>query len=384
MGEVVLSSDAIFVQELSLGGALHGAGAGLKVGVKDSIDIAGYATRLGSAVYADAPQATRHAAVVHAVLAAGCSIVGKTTMHELAYGVTGINGWSGTPVNPRYPDRVPGGSSSGSAVAVAASLVDFALGTDTGGSIRIPAASCGIVGLKTTYGRVSREGVHPRTSSLDCVGPFARELSMIERAMSLIDPTFILQKPPASIRLGMVNVAAEPVTEPVIDEAVRQALERAGIAPQTVTLPSFDAVFAAGLTIIGAENWATYGPIAESAKLGADVRTRLLGARAITTEALRAAEACRLQFRAEVDALFQSVDALVLPTLPDVPLALAAAGDAAAAIRTTRFVRPFNVSGHPALTLPLQTSTGLPAGLQLVGPRGADAALCSIAHAIVG
>jgi amidase len=115
-----------------------------------------------------------------------------------------------------------------------------------------------------------------------------------------------------------------------------------------------------------------------------DVRTRLLAARDITPEALRAAEACRLQFRAEVDALFQNVDALVLPTLPDVPLALAAAGDAAAAIRTTRFVRPFNVSGHPALSLPLLTSAGLPAGLQLVGPRGADAALCAIAHAIVG
>lgn len=375
-----MGNQAIFVQELSIGGAPRGPGAGLKVGVKDSIDIAGYATQLGSAVYADAPKATRHAAVVQAVLDAGCDIVGKTTMHELAYGVTGINGWSGTPVNPRYPDRVPGGSSSGSAVAVAANLVDFALGTDTGGSIRIPAASCGIVGLKTTYGRVSREGVHPRTSSLDCVGPFARELSMIERAMSLIDSTFIVQMPPATIRLGMVNVAAEPV----IDEAVRQALYRAGIVPQPVTLPSFDAVFAAGLTIIGAENWATYGPIAESAKLGADVRIRLLAARAITPEALRAAEVCRQQFRAEVDALFQSVDALVLPTLPDVPLALAAAGDAAAAIRTTRFVRPFNVSGHPALTLPLQTSTGLPAGLQLVGPRGADAALCSIAHGIVG
>jgi amidase len=375
-----VGSQAIFVQELSIGGTPRGAGAGLRVGVKDSIDIAGYATQLGSAVYADAPKAAQHAAVVQALLDAGCGIVGKTTMHELAYGVTGINGWSGTPVNPRYPDRVPGGSSSGSAAAVAANLVDFALGTDTGGSIRIPAASCGIVGLKTTYGRVSREGVHPRTSSLDCVGPFARELSMIERAMSLIDTTFIIQRPPATIRLGVVNVAAETV----IDEAVRQALDRTGIVSQPVTLPSFDAVFAAGLTIIGAENWAAYGHIAESPKLGADVRSRLLGARAITQEALRAAEVCRVQFRAEVDALFQSVDALVLPTLPDVPLSLEAAADAAAAIRTTRFVRPFNVSGHPALTLPLQTSAGLPAGLQLVGPRGADAALCSMARKITG
>jgi amidase len=376
----VLSSNAVFVEGLSLGIGSHGAGAGLRVGVKDSIDIAGYSTQLGSAVYADAPKAARHAVVVQALLDAGCAIVGKTTMHELAYGVTGVNGWSGTPVNPRFPDRVPGGSSSGSAVAVAANLVDFALGTDTGGSIRIPAASCGIVGLKTTYGRVSREGVHPRTSSLDCVGPFARELSMIERAMSLIDSTFIVRPPPATVKLGVVSVAAEPV----VQEAVRRALSAANIEVKPVVLPSLDAVFAAGLTIIGAENWATYGPIAESPKLGADVRTRLLAARAITPEALRAAEECRLQFRAEVDALLQSVDALALPTLPDVPLALASAGDADAAIRTTRFVRPFNVSGHPALTLPLQTSAGLPAGLQLVGPWGADAALCSMGRKIVG
>ncbi len=136
--------DFIFVQRLALGGG------GPRVGIKDSIDIAGCATRMGSACLADAPPAPRHAAVVQALLEAGCRIVGKTNMHELAYGVTGINRWSGTPVNPRAPDRVPGGSSSGSAVAVAAGVADFTLGNDTGGSIRIPAACCGVYGLKPT------------------------------------------------------------------------------------------------------------------------------------------------------------------------------------------------------------------------------------------
>jgi len=367
------AAHAVFVQNLQLGGE------GLRVGVKDSIDIAGYSTRLGSAVFAEAPKAIHHAVVVQALLDAGCSIVGKTNMHELAYGVTGINAWTGTPVNPRFPDRVPGGSSSGSAVAVALGLVDFAIGTDTGGSIRIPAASCGIYGLKTSYGRVSRKGVHPATSSLDCVGPFARDLSMIERAMTVIDPSFVSEVPPSTVKLGVLGVSAEPL----IDQAVALALNRAGIEIKRVSLPAFDAVFAAGLTIIGAENWVAYGHIADSPALGADVRTRLVAARAITPDALRAAEICRLQFRAEVDELLRDVDALALPTLPDVPLKLDDAGDAAAALRTTRFVRPFNVSGHPALTVPLQTRATLPAGLQLVARRGADAALCALAHRIV-
>ncbi|MDB6083679.1 MAG: amidase, partial [Gammaproteobacteria bacterium] len=189
------AGDAVFVQFLQLGGD------GPRVGVKDSIDIAGYPTQAGSAALAQAPNAARHAPVVQALLDGGCRIVGKTNMHELAYGVTGINRYTGTPVNPRYPERVPGGSSSGSAVAVAAGLVDFAIGTDTGGSIRVPACCCGVYGLKTTYGRVSRAGVHPPTSSLDCVGPFAAELGMIEKAMAFIDPSFIAESVPATVTL---------------------------------------------------------------------------------------------------------------------------------------------------------------------------------------
>jgi amidase len=157
------AADAVFVRPLALGGD------GLSVGVKDSIDIAGYPTQAGSATLEDAPAALAHAAVVQSLLDGGCRIVGKTNMHELAFGVTGINHFTGTPINPRYPDRVPGGSSSGSAVAVALGVVDFAIGTDTGGSIRIPASCCGVYGLKPTYGRVSRAGAHPATSSLDCI-----------------------------------------------------------------------------------------------------------------------------------------------------------------------------------------------------------------------
>jgi amidase len=369
---------AAFVQRMELGGD------GLRVGVKDSIDIAGYPTRAGSAALASAPPAQRHATVVQALLDRGCRIVGKTNMHELAYGVTGINRWSGTPKNPRYPDRIPGGSSSGSAVAVAVGPqgyppVDFALGTDTGGSIRIPAACCGVFGLKSSYGRISRVGVHPPVSSLDCIGPFARTLPMIERAMALIDASFAPSPPPANIRLGLVNVTADLA----VVATVRAALARADVASVPIDLPSLEEAYAAGLTIIGTENWSAYGHLVDAPGLGDDVRTRLLGNRGISGEALAAAERCRTMFRAEVDAALELVDALVLPTLPIVPPRLGETGDARAVLRLTAFVRPFNVSGHPALSIPLETDANLPAGLQLVGRRGGDAALCAAAYRLI-
>ncbi|HUL46921.1 MAG TPA: amidase [Steroidobacteraceae bacterium] len=366
-----MQETAVFVERVALGGD------GLTVGVKDSIDIAGFRTRMGSACLADVPPAAQHAAVVRSLLAAGCRIVGKTNMHELAYGLTGINRWAGTPVNPRAPGRVPGGSSSGSAVAVAAGLTDFALGNDTGGSIRLPAACCGVVGLKPSYGRVSRTGVHPERSTLDCVGPLAREVSMIERAMAMIDATFRRQDVPPRPVVGWVQVQAAPG----VNDAARAALERAGVRLRPVALPSFAAAFRAALTIIGAETWAAFGHFAECERLGADVRTRLSAARAISAAQLAAAGTVRAAFRAEIDLALTGVDALALPTLPDLPLTLAAAEDARAALHSSWCVRPFNLSGHPAITLPI-TLQGVPAGLQLVGRAQHDEALCALARSV--
>lgn len=362
---------AIFVERMVLGGE------GLTVGVKDSIDIAGFRTRLGSACLADVPPAARHAAVVRSLLDAGCRIVGKTNMHELAYGLTGINSWAGTPVNPRAPGRVPGGSSSGSAVAVAMGLTDFALGNDTGGSIRLPAACCGVIGLKPSFGRVSRTGVHPERSTLDCVGPFAREVSMIERAMTMIDPTFSPQDVAPCPAVGWVQVQANPE----VNTVARAALERAGVRLRPVTLPSFASAFSAALAIIGAETWVAFGHLAECERLGADVRARLTAARAISPAELAAAERVRAAFRAEIDAALAGLDALALPTLPDLPLTLAAAEDARAALHSSWCVRPFNLSGHPAITLPVMVQ-GVPAGLQLVGRARDDEALCALARSV--
>jgi amidase len=176
-----------------------------------------------------------------------------------------------------------------------------------------------------------------------------------------------------------VNVTADPG----IVATVRAALARADIASIPVDLPSLEDAYAAGLTIIGAENWSAYGHLVDGPGLGDDVRARLLGNRSITGDALAAAERCRTIFRAEVDAALERVDALALPTLPIVPPRLGETADARAVLRLTAFVRPFNVSGHPALSIPLETDTHLPAGLQIVGRRGADAALCAAAHRLV-
>lgn len=361
---------AIFVQTLSIGGT------GPKVAVKDTIDIAGFPTRAGSRVFADAPSAERHADVVQALLDGGCHIIGKTNLHELAFGVTGLNGWTGTPVNPLYPDLVPGGSSSGSAVAVAAGLVDFALGTDTGGSVRVPAACCGVYGLKPSFGRVSRRGVAPAKTSLDCVGPLARDLDTIERAMAVIDPSYRRESMDQTPILGPVDLEADPD----VSSTVASAIQLADVSTIQVALPNLERAFEAGLAIIGAETWVAFGDHALSPDLGEDVRRRLLAARDVTHEQLLDAERVRAVFVQEVDRLLDHVDALALPTIPGFPLSLACAAGVQSAVGVTTLVRPFNLSGHPALSIPLKAPSGLPVGLQLIGRRGADARLCAIAR----
>jgi amidase len=197
--------------------------------------------------------------------------------------------------------------------------------------------------------------------------------------MALMDASFAACPPPAKPRLGIVNVTAEPG----VVAAFRAAISRAELATVSIDLPSLEAAYAAGLTIIGAENWSAFGHLVDGPGLGDDVRARLLGNRSISAETLAAAERCRTTFRAEVDAALQLVDVLVLPTLPIVPPRLAEAGDARAALRLTAFIRPFKVSGHPALSMPLETEAHLPAGLQIVGRPGGDAELCAAAHRLV-
>ncbi len=365
-------AERIFVERLALG---EGP---LAVAVKDTIDIAGLRTRAGSAVFDDEPAATRHAQVVESLLDGACTLVGKTHLHELAFGVTGLNPRMGTPPNPKFPDRVPGGSSSGSAAAVAAGLVDFALGTDTGGSVRIPAACCGVFGIKPTYGRVSRAGVVPPTSSLDCVGVLAGNAPMLARAMSIIDPSFTPERGPCAVSVGVLQVEADPA----IQQALQIAIQHAGFHHAPAELSGLPQAFDAGLIIINQENWLAFGALVDHPRMGDDVRVRLKAAGETTAASVSCAEHVRQRFSAAVDAALSQVDALVLPTMPDFPLTLEQGADARAAIGITSLVRPFNLSGHPAITIPLSTPQGLPAGLQLVGRKGDDARLCRIAECL--
>ena len=359
-----------FISEFLLGGN------GKRVAIKDSIDIAGYPTRSGSRAFADAPAATKNAEVVDSILAAGWQIVGKTNLHELAFGVTGINDWTGTPVNPQAPDRVPGGSSSGSASAVAAGLADIAIGTDTGGSVRVPAACCGVAGLKPTYGRVSRVGAHPLVSSLDCVGPFAKSMDDLIAAMQVICPGFDVQGLPGDgAKVGFLDVACDSH----LQASLVAAADRAGWRRSHLHLSEFEAAFAAGLTVINFENWAAFGHLTGKGLIGADVETRLLAASRTSREELTQAETVRTRFTQQVDAALEDFAVLLLPTLPTLPPTLSEARAGSKAVAgLTPLVRPFNLSGHPALSVPVEIDCGgLKVGLQIVGRKGQDELVCA-------
>ncbi len=350
-----------------------GAG-GLRFAVKDTLDIAGYPTRAGSPALSDAPSALRHADVVETLLAGGCQLTGKTVLHELAFGVTGINPWGGTPVNPLFPLLIPGGSSSGSAAVVAAGEVDFSIGTDTGGSVRMPAACCGILGLKPGYGALSRRGVLPEHSSLDCVGLFAREPSVLRQALGYLS---IAVEPPLNTLPPLGFIAA---AQPEIDTFLLNALERQGVAPQTAKLPLLDNAHRAGLAIISRENWLAFHTLLDSGAVSADVASRIQSGASITHQHLDDAESMRAQFSVQVDACLQQTPLLALATLPELPPTLQEAQDPLSVVNLTRLVRPFNLSGHPALSLPMGELHGRPVALQLVAGFGREGALVQAAE----
>lgn len=361
---------SVFVNQITLGEP-----GGLRIAIKDSIDIAGQSTCAGSRALADAAPAERNAVVVDAVLAAGWQIVGKTNMHELAFGVTGINDWSGTPLNPQAPDRVPGGSSSGSAVAVAAGLADVALGTDTGGSVRVPAACCGVFGLKPSFARVSRAGVQPAFTSLDCVGPFAASMAHLSAAMQVICPGFQpFQLGQGGQRVALLDVACDPL----IRACLERAIDLVGWQRHDLTLDGFADAFAAGLTVINHETWAAFGHLTGWGLLGADVEQRLLAASRTGSADLAHAERVRTRFSQAVDAALEQHEVLLLPTLAQLPPLLTEVRQGQVVSGLTALARPFNLSGHPALSVPVPLGDGgLRIGLQIVGRQGEDERVCA-------
>ncbi|TDY26742.1 amidase [Paraburkholderia sp. BL6665CI2N2] len=362
-----------FIQTLSLGGT------GPSITIKDTIDIAGYATTAASRALADTPPAQQHAEVVERLIASGWHIIGKANMHELAFGMTGINDYTGTPQNPQDAARIPGGSSSGSAAAVGLKLADAALGTDTGGSIRGPAACCGVIGLKPTFGRVSRLGVAPRESTLDCVGPFARDMRTLVAAMQTITANFNTNAAHTWQGACKVGIVQAEATAEILD-AVTRAADKAGCVAHKLSLAGLAAAFDAGVAVINVETSRAFGHLVASGKLGADLDARLRAAADTTAAQLDAAERVRRDFTAAVDHALDNVDVLILPTLPALPITLEQARSGTSVIAMSSLIRPFNLSGHPALSLPLPIrGSSLKAGLQIVGRKGQDEQVCAIA-----
>jgi amidase len=353
---------------------LEHRGGGIRLAVKDLIDLAGLPTTAGSRSLAEtALPAEADAPCMAGARAARAAIVGKVNLHELAFGASGVNHYFGTPVNPLDPGRLPGGSSSGSAVAVADGDADIAYGSDTGGSIRIPAAYCGITGLKTTHGRVPLDGVWPLAPSLDTVGPMARDVAGVAAGMTLLEPGFALNAAPAA-RIGRIRPAGFDV-DPDIDAAVDAALVRSGLEVTEVDLPGWhDAREAAG-TIIDAEAAESNRVLLDDPQrrdlLGADVRARLIEGAATTSAQLAQARAFQSTWRAAMTAAMRDVDVLALPTAMFYPPLLSQS----VRLGHTALTNPVNLSGLPALALPIPSSDRLPASLQLIGPANSEAVL---------
>jgi amidase len=354
------------------------AGSGIRLAVKDLIDLAGLPTTAGSAALAkSAKPADADAPCMAGARAAGAVIVGKTNLYELAFGASGVNEYFGTPVNPFDPLRVPGGSSSGSAVAVADGDAEIAYGSDTGGSIRVPAAFCGVTGLKTTHGRVPLDGVWPLAPSLDTVGPMARDVAGVAAGMTLLEPGFIVDVPPAG-RLGRIRPAGIDV-DPAIEAAIDAALARSGLMVTETGLPGWHAARETCSVIIDGEaaesNRALLTDPVRRDLLGSEVRARLDGGAAISADELAAARAAQPGWRAAMAKALSEVDLLVLPTVPFYPPLLADARG----IHFTAFTNPVNLAGFPAIALPVPSTERLPASLQLIGPPGGEALLLATA-----
>ena len=357
------AADATFIDPTRIGDA------GTTVAVKDLIDVAGLPTTAGCraiarAAVAAATDAACMAGLRAAIEAGEARMVGKTNLSELAMGASGVNEWFGTPCNPLDPDLIPGGSSSGSAVAVATGEAEVGIGSDTGGSVRVPAACCGIVGLKTTHGRVPLEGVLPLAESLDTVGPLGRDVAAVVRGMELLEPGFA---PAAPARLiGRVRV---PDEDPTIEAAVDRALAEAGLEVIEVELPSWADVLEAAYWIGLAEAARNNGPLADREPDGLLDRTR--EAIALGRElAVHEEEGRRFQrgWEAELGVALGQAELLAWPTLAAFPPRIGEFGVIDGISRTMEV----NLAGLPALSQPVPTPGPLPASLQLVGPRGGE------------
>jgi len=385
-------------------GPLHG----IPIALKDLFLTRGVRTTAGSKVYENyVPD--RDAAVVEKLEAAGAVMLGKLNMHELAYGITSANPHFGAVRNPWNAAHSPGGSSGGSGAAVAAGLVYAAMGTDTGGSIRIPASFCGTVGLKPTYGRVSRYGVLPLGYSLDHVGPLTRSVRDAAIVLSAIaghdrrDETSsrlpIIDYEPdegcsiRGLRIGFPENFYFERLDGDVESSVRGAVARAeslGAVVKSVRVPDIAALNAVARVILLAEASAMMDSCMEPrGNFGPDVRALLDQGRLLPAIDYVNAQRLRRLMRRQFERVWSEVDCIFLPTTPNTAPKIGATtvrlGDADEDVRlaTTRLVRGINALGYPALSIPCGLSaSALPIGLQIVGPAFEEALILRIGAAL--
>ena len=374
--------------------AASGPLAGFEVGVKDLLAVRGHRMTAGTRAFRAEPAAADSAAVA-ALRRAGATIRGTTNLHPLAYGITGGSSDWGVPVNPVAPGRLPGGSSSGSASAVAAGTADIGLSTDTGGSIRLPAALCGVVGVKPTQGLVDVAGAHPLAQRLDCIGPIVASVAHAAAAMAALAGWSEAELPAGfdgELRIGVLGGwFAEGVAADVA-AGFAAALERfaaiAGARLERVEAPLAPLVPAAQLAILGAQALENNLPTLRdpAAPLVEDVRLRLETGLARTPEQFGAAMLLRAAWIEVLESLLRRVDVLVGPTAmitaPPIgapEIELGGGERLTTQYALSRFTMPFNVSGHPAVSLPFRDAAGTLIGVQAVGRRHGDRELLAIA-----
>ena len=374
--------------------AVKGSGkgplAGLTFGVKDIYDIAGHKTGFGSPDWlATHDAATRTAPVVATLLAAGADMVGKTQTDELTYSLNGENAHYGTPVNVNASGRIPGGSSSGSAAAVAGKLVDFALGSDTGGSVRAPASFCGVYGIRPTHGRVSLQGACALAKSFDTAGWFARDAALLE----LIGRVLLGEAGAAKQGAAFLAEDAFALLGRTAVEALQPALEKikavTGLLQNvTVSAEGLPQWFQAFRVLQGAEIHQQLGAWVARVqpKLGPGVRERMQWTATITAADVVSAQSMRDAIRRHMDEILKDNAVIVLPTVPDIAPLLNMPAAALDDFRA-RAMSLLCIAGHaglPQVTLPLATLQGCPLGISLIAARGNDALLLSLASRIAG
>ena len=375
--------------------ALRGSGAGplagLTMAVKDIFHIAGHRTGFGNPDWLRThPPAVETAEAVRQLIDAGADMVGRTLTDELAYSLSGENMHYGTPVNTACAERVPGGSSSGSAAAVAGGLVDFALGTDCGGSVRLPASYCGILGIRPTHGRVSLNGVIPFAASFDVAGWFARDPDVLQRVGGML-----LGKhgEPAMPQRLLLAKDAFALVDREVAEALRGAVEAVGsrfprVEETTVSPAGLDRWMEIFCVVQGAEIWANHGPWMERTRprIGRAIGERLAWASQLDGEEVAVRKAEHDEVLEHLDALIGEADVLCLPTSPRIaPLRGTEQHELEVVYRYQAMclLCIAGLGGLPQISLPLATLEGCPLGLSLVGRRGTDEQLLELARRVM-